>query len=150
MAFARYHTALRAAVSGETKAYGFTLVIWATGALADAERGSPGRLGAVAFIAGALCGMAVTVLLAFGRPTATWTQQQQRRHAVGAIHVLSVGGAVALGWGVAVAISDKVLAYLASGVAAVIAYQLLLGMEVALSTADSSSERADVSDGGHR
>lgn len=136
-----YRTALRAAVSGETKAYGFALVVWGTGALTNAERGSPGRVGTIAFVAGALCGMAVTVLGTFGGPRATWTPQQLRRHAAGAIHLLSVGGALALGWGVAAVISDKVLAYLAAGAAAVISYQLLLGIEVALSISGASDAR---------
>jgi len=47
-----YRRALRAAVAAGAKAYGFTLVIWTTAALATAERGLPGRTDALPSSAG--------------------------------------------------------------------------------------------------
>ncbi len=129
----RYRTALRAAVSSESKAYGFTLVIWGTGALAMSARGTPGTCGAVSYIGGALVAMAAVVMASFGGPMATWTSTELRRLAWGAVHLGSVAVAMAAGWGAAEAISLKWLAYFTAGLAAALLYQLVLALEVAFS-----------------
>lgn len=148
MTFDSYRTALRAAISGETKAYGFTLVIWGTAAISEAERGSPGIAGVIAFVAGALCGMAMAILISFGHPGATWKPQHLRRHVFGAIHLVSVAVALVTGWCAAAAVGDKVLGYLAAGALAVIVYQLVLGFEVAVSAAGSNGENSNAAEQG--
>ena len=94
-----YRTALRTAISSESKAYGFTLVVWGTAALATSEQGPPGRADTVAYLGGLLGGMALVILLALGGPTGTWSASHLPRYAAGAIHALSVGAAAAAGWG---------------------------------------------------
>lgn len=140
-----YRIALRTAVSSESKAYGFTLVVWGTAALTTSEQGPPGRAGTVAYLGGLLGGMAVVVLLALGGPTATWSTSHLRRYAAGAIHVVSVAAATAAGWGCAVLVERKWLAYLVAGFFASLVYQLVLGMEVAGTMAGDGSSPSEPS-----
>jgi hypothetical protein len=139
----RYRTALRAAISAESKAYGFTLVIWGTGALAIGLRGTPRAGDAIAYVGGALTSMALVVLLSFGGPTATWTSTELRRLAWGAIHVASVGAALGSGWAVADIVTTKWIAFFGAGAAAALVYQLALAFEVAV----TSEQEADDSRG---
>ena len=60
-----YRRALRIALSGETKAYGFTLVVWGTGAIMVGDHGQPAAAGAVSFIGGTLGAMALVLVVAF-------------------------------------------------------------------------------------
>lgn len=117
-------------MSSESKAYGFTLVVWATGALAMSEQGPPGRSGVLAYLGGLLGGMLLIVLVAFGHPGHSLRGHQLRRYAGGAIHVLSVGTAVAAGWLCAAAFDPKWVAYLSAGAAAGFVYQIVLGLEI--------------------
>lgn len=129
-----YRKALRSALSAEAKAYGFTLMFWGTGAITTAVRGSPGVAGAVAFVVGALAGMALVILASFGGPESTWgSGRPLRQHVMGAIHLASVAAAVAGGAGVAAAVPGHAFAFLAAAATAVILYQLVLGLEVAAS-----------------
>jgi hypothetical protein len=126
--------ALRGAIMEESKAYGFALVIWGTGSMAAAQRGKPGRAEAAAYIGGALVGMALLIAVSFGGAPATWRPPPRRRYATGAIHLVSVSTSVAAGWGVATAVSPVWLAFALAGGAATILYQLLLAVEVVVTT----------------
>jgi len=131
----RFLEALRSILGVETKAYGFTLVVWGTGSLTEAQRGKPGRLDVVAFVGGALVALTLVILVAFGGPRAPIpTRVRQRRHALGAVHVVSVSIAMACGWVVALVVTDTALSYLGASATAVLAYQLVVGLEGALST----------------
>lgn len=132
------------ALTGETRAYGFALVVWTTAALTQAERGSPERLGAVAYVGGALAAMALVILATFGGVTEVVpTKARRRQRAIGAVHLASVGIAIAAGWAVAVAIPTKWAAYAASAFTAVLLHQLVLGWEVATSEQASGDQTAD-------
>lgn len=135
----RYRAALREAVSGESKAYGFTLVVWTTGALVADERGMPGRLDAVGYLGGILAAMAIVVLVSFGGLTTEWRVRTHSRLAFGAIHLASVPAAVASGWAVASAAGPPALAFSLAGFVAALVYQFLLGLEVMVSLTNDSS-----------
>jgi len=79
--------------------------------------------------------MALIVVVSFGGLRSTWTDVGLVRRAYGAIHALSVVVAVLAGWLLA-AVLDGPLAFLATSFGAVVIYNLLLGLEVALSIAD--------------
>lgn len=130
-----YRTALRSAVSSEAKAYGFTLVIWGTGALLVYEQGTPRPYEVLLFAAGALAAMTIAVLAAFGGPRATWTEEEPLRYAFGALRVVSVIAALLVGWLVA-AVLGETAAYLLAPFASVSLFQLLLGVEIAASIAE--------------
>ncbi len=134
MGASSYRASLRQALSGETKAYGFTLVVWGTGALAMAEHGNPGRSGAIAYVAGTLLAMTAVILLAFGGPAGRWESSGRTSFGLGGIHVVSVPVSVAVGWALAALLGPHWAAFGAAGFGAVMVFQLLLGLEVAVSS----------------
>lgn len=142
----RYRRGLRAAVAGGARAYGFTLVIWTTGALAIQECGRPGVAAAFAFLAGALLGMAAIVFVSFGGPRATWEDRGIVSRAYGAVHLGSVAAAVAAGW-LLTALLHGPLAFLAASLVAVVVYNLLLGLELALSSVGDGVALESLPDG---
>jgi len=129
---AEYRHALRGVLSSESKAYGFTLVVWGSGSMLTAERGQPGRSGAIAFVGGLLLGVAAAIVVSFGGPAERLETSQGRRPGAGGIHLASVGAAIGVAWGVAAIVVQHWVAYLLSGIAAGFVYQLVLGLEVAL------------------
>jgi hypothetical protein len=132
---ADYRSALRTALSSESKAYGFTLAVWGSGSLLMSERGLPGRSGTVAFVAGVLAGVAGSITIALGGPASDWASNARRRIGGGAVHLLSVGTALAAAWIIGAGITVHWLAYLLAGIAAGLLYQLVLGLEVAVTSA---------------
>jgi hypothetical protein len=132
-----YRDAMRSVIVGESKAYGFTLVVWGTGALTIAERGLPGRAGTVAFLGGLLAGVLVAAVVAFGDLGAVWPRRRAglRQYAGGLIHIASVGSAVTLGWLSALLVPPVWLAYLVAGAVASTTYQFVLAVEVASTVA---------------
>jgi hypothetical protein len=129
----RYPASLRAAVGGETKSYGFALVVWGTGALSEAHHEGLTQLDAAAFIGGVLSAMAVVILVTFGGPNEPQRAPTLNRNAVGAIHLLSVVGGLIAAWAITSTIDSAAWAYLVSGLVAILVYQLLLGLEIVAS-----------------
>jgi len=127
-----YRRALRRALRGETKAYGFALVIWGTGSLAEDKLGSPGAGGSLGYIGGALIAMALVLIAAYGRPVTELATPPSQHFGLGGIHIISVPLSVAAGWLMTEIFAPKWLAFLAAGFVAALAFQVLLGFEVAL------------------
>lgn len=126
-----YRSALRAVIASESRAYGFTLIVWGTGALAIHRHGLPDSTGTVAYLGGLLGGIVLVALMAFGDPHATWRPSaESRRYAGGMIHLASVSGAVAAGWLSAALVVPTWPAFLSAGASASIVYQLVLAVEV--------------------
>lgn len=138
-----YRRSLKSVLSSEAKVYGFTLVIWSTGALTTAEHGTPGRLDVIAFAVGALVAVGLIILVCFGGPAATLASTTLRRYTFGAVHIGSVAVAILAAWGIAAAIHRAAPAFLAASFSAALVYQLLLGAEVALSVRDDPRRRPD-------
>lgn len=61
-----YRTRLRDNLLTESKAYGYTLSIWGAGALLIRAFGLPKSIEVIGYIAGALAGFALLVVVAFG------------------------------------------------------------------------------------
>jgi hypothetical protein len=132
--------ALATALNAEAHAYAFTLAIWSTGAVLIAEQGTPDAGDVFSFVAGAILAMAISVTAAAGSLRGRLRQGEGERRAYGTVHVFSSFGALASGWGVAAAVSGAFAFFLAALVA-VLALQLLLAAEIALSTvADGRGE----------
>jgi hypothetical protein len=127
-----YRRALRAVVAGQSRAYGFTLVIWTTGAFALADEGVPTHEDALAYLVGAVAGIAVIVLVAFGDLRASWGDLSFDRRAYGAIHLISVLAGVGCG-AAALALVDGVLAFFLGPFVAVVVFDLVMALEVILS-----------------
>lgn len=131
-AMGRYQQGLRAAVAAEVKAYGFTLLIWTTATLKEHFSGTPDVAQTIAYLGGALLGMAVVIVVAFGGVHALWRRRGTEQAAFGAIHLVSVALGVAAGAGVGTHVAGPLGWGLASLVG-VLVYQALLALEVSLS-----------------
>lgn len=132
----RYRAALRSMVGAEAKAYGFTLLIWSTGAFLFHYHGFPRPFEVILFVAGAFVGMAVMTVVAFGGLRAAWRQEPDpRRYTYGAIHLLSVAAGMLAAWGIAAAL-PRVASFVITPLLANVVYQSLIGLEVLLSEAD--------------
>ena len=129
----RYVTALRAGVGGETKSYGFTLVVWGTGASAMAQHGNVSQLDVASFIAGVFLAMALAILVTFGGPAAPVAHGQLNRYAAGAVHLGSVVGGLATAHVALWLVAATAPAYAVAGFCGILVYQVLLGAEVAAS-----------------
>lgn len=136
-----YLRALRFALSQQANAYGFTLVVWGTGALASWQLGKPDPADIFAYVAGGLMSISVIVALVFGivRP---FQGEEPRRRPFSAMHLPSVPAAMAAGWG-ATLLLQGVAGFFAAAAAAVGLYQLLLAVEVALALAPDARPRSD-------
>jgi hypothetical protein len=129
-----FRDALGTAVASETRAYGFTLLVWSTGALTIADHGLATTGKVFAFLCGALLAMAIVVLAAFGGPMRRWSTSREPHYAFGAIHIASVAVGTACGWAASLALGGWT-AFAGAAFTAVLVYQLLLGLEVAVSSA---------------
>jgi hypothetical protein len=128
----RYRQALQGALRGETKAYGFALVVWGTGALSETARRGPGVSGTLSLVGGVLLSMAIVMVSAFGGPPRAAERRERQHFGLGGIHVVAVPAALAVGWALAAVIRTRWLAYLVAGFAASATYHALLGLEVLL------------------
>ncbi|MGH3002647.1 MAG: hypothetical protein ACRDM1_08325 [Gaiellaceae bacterium] len=124
-----YQQALRFALSRQANAYGFTLVVWGTGALATWELGKPDPADVFAFVGGVLVSISLIVGLVFGIRQPFRVDEPPRRP-FSAMHLPSVPAAIASGWGLTLLV-DGVAGFFVSGLVAVALYQLLLALEVA-------------------
>lgn len=129
----RYLHALRFALSNQANAYGFTLVVWGTGALAIWQLGKPDPADVFAYLGGALVSISLIVAVVFG----VWhpfESPEPPRRPFSAMHLASAPAATAVGWALTLLLDGApgllVAAFLAVGV-----YQLLLAVEVAVALA---------------
>jgi hypothetical protein len=134
----RYLHALRFALSNQANAYGFTLVVWGTGALATWQLGKPDPADVFAYLGGALVSISLIVAVVFGIWHPFETPEQPRRP-FSAMHLASAPAAAAAGWALTLLLGGYggffVAAFLAVGI-----YQLLLAVEIALALAPRAKE----------
>ncbi len=124
--------ALRFALSRQANAYGFTLIVWGTGAIAVGRFGRPDAADAFAFVGGALTAAVLAVLLAFGI-SSVLRASEPRHRAYSAMHVPSVPAAIAGGWGILLLLGGAA-GYFAAAFVAVLVYESLLSAEIGLAT----------------
>ncbi len=123
----------RVALSSLGPAYGFTVVVWSTGAILLHYQGTPAPWEVVIFSAGILLAMAVAAMAAFGGPRVRWRHEAPERFAAGVIHVLSVFAGVGVAWALAAAI-DAAEAWAIAPFGAVLALEALVAVEIHLAT----------------
>ncbi len=135
----RYLRGLTAAVGQTAGAYGYTLVIWCTGAMLIHFHGLP-RPGDVAlFVAGAVIAFVLVELGAMrGSPSRSEAAPTRAVWLAGAANGLSAGAAVAGAYGLSIAIGVDDLAWPVTAFAASTTYFLVLGLQVALSEKKAS------------
>jgi hypothetical protein len=128
----KWKRSLAGAVSSEAQAYGFAITTWCSGAFLLYEHGKPAPPGIFAFAGGALAAMMLAILLGIGGPRGR-LQPPPPPRAYGAMHPFSVFGAVLSEWPIAAAVPG-VYAFFVGPFAAVLVYQLLVSVELALAT----------------
>jgi hypothetical protein len=137
-----YRRALRAVALGEGRAYGFALVVWTVGAILGHQHGAPGVGEALAFLGGALAGVAVTIAVAFADAPTVHAGTRQLRVGVGLLHLVSVTAGVAVGAAIGAAVPGR-SSFFPASLGAVLVYQLALAIEVALTSRRDHSERSE-------
>jgi hypothetical protein len=131
-----YLHSLRFALSGQASAYGFTLIIWGTGALAVHQLGQPGPAEVFAYVGGALVAAVLIIAGAFGIRNTIREEHPQRR-AYSAMHLPSVPIAMIAGW----AVTHVLLGwagFFTAGFVAVLLYELVLSVEIVLGLVSSA------------
>jgi hypothetical protein len=137
-----YRPALKTVVTTEAKAYGFAVVVWSTGSLLMIERGKPTAAAILVYVGGIVLAHGTALLLAYGSPTSVWSGKQRPEYVATAFHIVPIAAGVLLAWLVASRL-DGMWAYLVAPFCAVLAYELLLGLESMLLSADESASRSD-------
>jgi hypothetical protein len=135
---ARYLHALLFTLSNRANAYGFTLVVWGTGALASWQLGRPDPADIFAYLGRALVSISLIVALVFGvwRP---FEEIEPPRRPFSAMHLASAPAAAASGWALTLVLGG-IGGFFVSAFVAVGAYQLLLAVEVAAALAPGRKE----------
>lgn len=126
-----YRRALRVAIRSQANAYGFTLIIWGTGALVIDQLGMPKPVDVFCYIGGALSAATILIAGAFDLPSALDADDPPLR-ATSAVHLVSVPVAICAGWSSTLAIQGWA-GYFLAGLVAVLLYEILLSVEIALS-----------------
>lgn len=92
---------LQSMLAGESKAYGFTIAFWGTGAVLASNFGLPDMLQALSYGLGAVTGFGLLTLLVFGGADSKVKKTESKYMALATIHYLAslgpilVAGAVA-------------------------------------------------------
>jgi hypothetical protein len=119
---------MQSVAAKEAKAYGFTIVVWTTGAFLLIERGAPTAGAVFLFMASVLAAQIVNVLIAFGSPARKWTSPSPVEYVWTTMHIGPTVLGVVVAWAVARGL-DGMWAYAFTPAAAVLVYELLLGVE---------------------
>ena len=127
-----FKRSLRSALASEAKAYGFTLVIWGTGAMVVGNQGFPSPFQVFAFVGGALTAMALVLMIAFGDLRRPWREEDPERYAFGAIHIVSVVSALLVAWGSSGIVFGTAVFFIVPFLA-VLTHQMVLAVEIRLS-----------------
>lgn len=125
-----YLHSLRFALSGQASAYGFTLIIWGTGALAMHQLGPPDPAEVFSYVGGALMSAVLIIAGAFGVRSLLREEEPDRR-AYSAMHLPSVPIAMLAGWSVTFVLGGWA-GYFMAGFVAVLLYEVLLALEIVL------------------
>ncbi|MGI9556753.1 MAG: hypothetical protein ACR2N5_02305 [Solirubrobacterales bacterium] len=128
-----YRGRLRGAVASSAAPYGFTLVIWTSGAITADVRGFPSSLHALMLAAGAITAFAVVGLLAFRDPEHVLaTPKEPAVELWGAFHLPVVGAAIALAALIAHTVQNPVVAWALVGFGATATYLLVIALQYLL------------------
>ena len=83
------HNFLRSALANESRAYGFTIAFWGSGAILVAEHGLPSLTEALSYGGGAVIGFGLLTLLAYHRALGEPDYQENKIAILGMVHYLS-------------------------------------------------------------
>lgn len=128
-----YRQRLRGAVASSAAPYGYTLVIWCSGAVTAHVRGLPATEHALMLAAGAITAFAFVGLLAFGMPEHVLASPEQKQVELwGAFHLPVVAASLGIATLLAHSIHNAVLAWLSVGFTATATYLLMIALQYML------------------
>ena len=131
--WSHYRQRLRGAVASSAAPYGYTLVIWCSGAVTANVRGLPATEHALMLAAGAITAFALVGLLAFGKPARVLASPEEKEVQLwGAFHLPVVAAALGIATLLAHAVHDAILAWLLVGFAATATYLLVIALQYML------------------
>lgn len=119
-------------ITEESPAYGYTLVIWGSGALLLSGLSSLNELSIMSFVLGGIIGFGALAVLAFGSLMTKVSTEDKREPAASMIHILGAFGAVALNYVILQQLVGSMEEYYISfivGFTATAAYNILLMIE---------------------
>lgn len=122
---------LKSVLVGESKAYGFTLAFWGSGALLINEYGVPGFEEVVAYIVGAVIGFGMLSIICFRHALEPATSEESEYLVMSTIHFISALSPVVfvqLILGI-----DPLIAFAVAGIAVSVLYNSFLLVEKLLS-----------------
>ena len=123
---------LQVSVSAAAGPYGYTLVIFSTGSLAEGAIGNPRLPEVLLYLAGAVLGFVLVELIAFGHPRIRMREPSgEPLEAWAYAHLLSAGLAVLVAWA-ALQIIHTVVAWALVGFLATAAYLILNAVQTLL------------------
>ena len=126
------------ALRGERRAYGFTMVVWGTGALLTGSRASPGISGVAAYLGGIVLAMAIVLLVDAGGPRAALPKSRGSHAVISAIHLIAPAGGVAAGVACGLAVPGVAGCYFVAGLVACLVFQVGLAIELVVGDRISS------------
>ncbi|MFB6108624.1 MAG: hypothetical protein ABEJ82_07270 [Haloplanus sp.] len=121
---------LEANLRSESKAYGYTLTIWGSGALLITNGGLPTEMEVFGFAVGAVFGFALLALVAFGGIFEDVEYASPPSIVVSMIHVVATIGALGTSDAIVQSGTVRLVTFFAVGAAATTVYNLLLLVEV--------------------
>lgn len=140
-----YRMRLRGAVASSAAPYGFTLVIWTSGAITAHVRGTPATVHALMLAAGAIAAFAVVGLLAFRDPEQVLAPPKEPGVELwGAFHLPVVGAAIGLATLIAHFVENAVVAWLMVGFFATATYLLVIALQYLLAERRVSKRNLDL------
>lgn len=120
------------ALRGERRAYGFTMLVWGTGAILIGSRGSPGVSGVAAYLGGIVVAMAIVLLVDAGGARAALPTSRGSHAAASAIHLLAPAAGIAAGVASGLAVPGIPGCYFVAGCVACLVFQVGLMIELVL------------------
>ncbi|MFB6216982.1 MAG: hypothetical protein ABEJ03_04650 [Candidatus Nanohaloarchaea archaeon] len=118
---------LRNVLATESRAYGFTIAFWGSGAILINEFGVPGIEGVLAYATGSIIGFALITLAAFRQPLENVEYEETEYMVFSMIHFLSSLAPILFAyWATGL---EQNLAFLLSGASVSMNYNLLMVVE---------------------
>ncbi len=132
---------LKTNLTGESKAYGYTLVIWGSGALLISQFGLPAFPEVMLYVFGALSGFALLAFIAYqGMFIDVANPREERLIVVSMLHYIAALGTVGISQ--LLHIEPVELAFFLVGVNASVMYNVLLLVEIFFGEQLRSAEEA--------
>ena len=134
-----YGDFLRSTLEKESRAYGFTIAFWGSGAMLIAEQGLPNLLEALSYGGGAVLGFGLLTLVAYRRALDQPQVEDERVMILGMVHYIAALLPIILAAYFAKMVSPW--SFLLAGASASISYNLGMLVEEALSEKAKKLER---------